>query len=175
MKIATLVKAKSTITYACVYDGEHDFEDYIEDQVYKLSKDTNDIKVDIMSKEFGNLKVNIYIDQYISSMNWDETYIYIKMETADDIDMDYDEMIHKLENDKDLLNKLNAEIVKFVNEFNESVKTVIFPKEESFIFKNDRFYIETLPKYGVMPEWINFAVDAQNYDEADIVDYADID
>lgn len=143
--------------------------DYLNDIIYDLAKDIQEIVYKTKSDIFGDLTIKVYIDEPIYWKDGRFTiklYIYFSNEEFDD-DFWYD----NLKKDKDLMDFLIACIDDYRNKLNNIVKYIKHPINENLVFIDDKLYMEISPSnYKHTPEFIDFYISSTHDIDEQILD-----
>lgn len=133
-----------------------EYIEYLNDIIFDIAG-KDDKMVDYHSAKFGDLKIRLYIDVALD----DDGKFEVLIITNDSRDnFNEDDWYDGLADDVQFVNFLEDQIVKYVNELNEKLSKILYPKGEELIYKDEELYMKISPINNQhTPEFVPFSID----------------
>lgn len=170
MRIRTECEFKTSLTTEnSSIDGWDEYIEYLNDLIYKRLGD-KDMKATYESDKFGTLKITVGIDEFIDDSDGDaHIIVWIEPENTE-LEYNDDDWYYYMKTNNGFVEFIESKVAEFVELVNTTIKDIQFPKNESLIFKNERFYMEISPICSKhTPEYVPFQIDTY-INKDDIID-----
>lgn len=140
-----------------IISGEHEFEDMM-DEIIQI----NEKHYNYSSTTLGKVKFKICYGGY-SRKTWANFKISIYT------NLNYSDYQYKIldlyEQDRAFIAYIKNTLIEYLKDLNETINKVYFPVNENFIFKNDKYYVESsIYNKNHTVEWFQILLGTSEYD-----------
>lgn len=170
MRIRTECEFKTSLTTEnSSIDGWDEYIEYLNEIIYKRLGD-KDTKSIYESDKFGTLEITVGIDEFIDDTDGDaHILVWIKPKN-EELEYNDDDWYYYMTTSNGFVEFIESKVSEFVELVNTTIKDIQFPKNETLIFKDERFYMEISPICpNHTPEYVPFQIDTY-INKDDIVD-----
>lgn len=138
-------------------DSNHRLIEYLEDKIYKVTKSSvRPQKGTLDVKNFG--QVSYTIDTNVDIDSYYEGSLIAEFEYSDDLALSEKYVGEALStaflNDNSSYDKLKEAVNNFISIFNDSIKSIIIPEDEQYLFYCEDFYIKSYKGSNYTINWV---------------------